>query len=75
MSVHEFKTQKKMQETEEMKTLPWTDEKTIPDIDDSEKYDWHEVGYSKYGRYMYCPKTKIKRGQTMGEFYGTGIVD
>ena len=75
MSVHEFKTQKKMQETEEMKTLPWTDEKTIPDIDDSEKYDWHQVGSSKYGRYMYCPKTKIKRGQTMGEFYGTGIVD
>ena len=29
----------------------------------------------KYGRLMYSPTLDKFRGQTMGEFYGSGIVD
>jgi len=81
--------------------LPTVKYEDIPDIDDQDKYEWHEflsvkqvrkgeikAGWphgepedrivtcdSKYGRSMYCPKTGIKRSQTMGEFYGGGVVD
>lgn len=75
MNIHAHKEQKKYTGSEELKnrkSIKWED---IPDINNAEKYDWHQVGDSKYGRFMYCPKTKIKRTQTMGEFYGTGIVD
>lgn len=30
---------------------------------------------TKYGRYMYSPSLDKLRGQTMGEFYGGGVVD
>jgi len=59
----------------EINKLPYVDEKTISDIDDGSKYEWVQVGTDKYGRCMYCLKTGIRRGQTMGEFYGGGIVD
>lgn len=75
MSVYDFKWQKKHPLTEEIKKIPLTDYKDIPDINDIEKYNWVQVGTDKYGRSMYCTKTKIRRSQTMGEFYEGGIVD
>lgn len=49
------------------------------DIDDP-KYDWKQcvrknANDYKYGRQMVSFTQKIRRGQTMGEFYGGGIVD
>lgn len=38
-------------------------------------FNWEYFGFEKYGRYAVCKNTLIKRGLTMGEFYGTGIVD
>lgn len=61
--------------TDEIKKIPLTKYEDIPDIDDIEKYNWVQVGTDKYGRSMYCTKTKIRRSQTMGEFYQGGIVD
>ena len=75
MSVHDFKWQVKHPLTEEIKKIPLTDYKDIPDINDTEKYNWVQVGTDKYGRSMYCTKTKIRRTKTMGEFYQGGIVD
>ncbi len=75
MSVHKFKWQVKHPLTEEIKKIPLTNYEDIPDIDDTEKYNWVQVGTDKYGRSMYCTKTKIRRSQTMGEFYQGGIVD
>jgi len=75
MSVHDFKWQVKHPLTEEIKKLPTIKYEDIPDIEDTEKYNWVQVGREKYGRSMYCTKTKIKRTQTMGEFYGAGVVD
>lgn len=42
--------------------------------------DWiqvisEEATDTKYGRLMYSPSLKVLRSTTMGEFYGTGIVD
>jgi len=59
----------------EIRKIPLTDYETIDDIDDGSKYEWVQVGQDKYGRCMYCLKTGIRRGQTMGEFYGGGVVD
>ncbi|GAL23048.1 hypothetical protein JCM19235_1349 [Vibrio maritimus] len=42
---------------------------------DSPVYDWEYFGTQKYGRYAVCKNTKIKRGLTMGEFYGESTVD
>jgi len=42
---------------------------------DDPKFDWEYFGDSKYGRYAFCRNTQIKRGLTMGEFYGTSSVD
>ena len=43
---------------------------------DSPQYDWEYFGKGeKYGRYAVCKNTNIKRGLTMGEFYGAGTVD
>ena len=75
MSVHNFKRQVKHPLTDEIKKIPLTNYQDIPDIDDTEKYNWVQVGGDKYGRQMYCTKTKIRRSQTMGEFYQGGIVD
>lgn len=76
MSVEDFKEQKRSNLTwDDVKHLPLTDYEDIEDINDTEKYKWEQIGREKYGRNMYCPKTKTLRTQTMGEFYGTGIVD
>jgi hypothetical protein len=75
MSVHNFKSQKRSTlKAEDVSHLPLLDYKDIEDID-SDKYEWEQVGTDKFGRNMYCPKTKTLRTQTIGEFYGTGTVD
>ena len=38
-------------------------------------YNWEYFGHDKYGRYAVCSRTGIRRGLTMGEFYGDGTVD
>jgi hypothetical protein len=58
-----------------IKELEIVDSKDLKDIDDPSIYNWYQIGNSKYGRFMYCPITNTKRTQTMGEFYGNGIVD
>ncbi len=75
MSVHNFKGQVKHPLTDEIKKIPLTRYQDIPDINDTKKYNWVQVGEGKYGRDMYCTNTKIKRSQTMGEFYQGNIVD
>ena len=75
MSVHNFKGQVKHPLTDEIKKIPLTRYQDIPDINHTKKYNWVQVGEGKYGRDMYCNNTKIKRSQTMGEFYQGGIVD
>jgi hypothetical protein len=75
MSVHNFKWQTKHPLTEEIKKIPLTEYQDIPDINNAKKHNWVQVGTDKYGRSMYCTKTKIRRTQTMGEFYQGGIVD
>jgi hypothetical protein len=60
---------------EAIKKLPYTEINTISDINNPDIHEWYEVGETKHGRVMYCPKTKIKRGLTMGEFYQTSTVD
>lgn len=46
---------------------------------DDKKYNWKMVYLSsndeKYGRIMISEKYKLRRGLTMGEFYGSGLVD
>jgi hypothetical protein len=42
----------------------------FPKYRDEEKYL-----YQKYGRSAFCLKTGIRRTLTMGEWYGTGVVD
>lgn len=46
---------------------------------DNEKYNWEMVvgkdNDEKYGRMMISRKYKLKRRQTMGEFYGSSPVD
>jgi hypothetical protein len=69
MSVNDFKWQVKHPLTDEIKRIPAISYKDIPDMDDTEKYNWVQVGTDKYGRSMYCTKTKIR------EFYQGGIVD
>ena len=74
MKTEEFKDRTPHTETEEMANAQWKETKELGDLNDK-KYNWIQVGRSKYGRYMYCTNTKVRRGQTMGEFYGSGIVD
>jgi hypothetical protein len=59
----------------EILKIPLTEIKNIPNINDGNIYEWYVVGSGKYGRLMYCPKTKILRGLTMGEFYENATVD
>lgn len=52
----------------------------VQDINNPEKYRWVSTmvnpnNDAKYGRNMFCLKTGILRGQTMGEFYETSTVD
>jgi len=75
MSVHDFKEQKRSSvKPEDIKHLPLVDYQDVENID-SDKYEWEQVGTGKFGRNMYCTKTKMLRTQTMGEFYGNAVVD
>ena len=58
-----------------IKELDLVDCKEVEDIDNPLIYNWYQIGDQKYNRFMYCPKTNTRRSQTMGEFYGNGIVD
>lgn len=46
-----------------------------PQADNGELHDWVMCGDDKYGRVMYCLKTKEFRHLTMGEFYENSTVD
>ncbi|MFD1675640.1 hypothetical protein [Alicyclobacillus fodiniaquatilis] len=81
-NVHDFQSQKKYQPVAEelarIRALPTMKYEDVPDVNNTEKYEWVQVQIgpdSKYGRVMFCLKTGIKRSQTMGEFYGTSTVD
>ena len=73
MKAEDFKDRVQHDKTSEMDKAPIVDKDKI-DLNDS-KYNWIQVGHTKYGRYMYCTNTHVRRNQTMGEFYGSGIVD
>jgi hypothetical protein len=73
MKAQDFRDRKRHDNTPDMQNAPRVDKDKI-DLDDP-KYNWIQVGHTKYGRYMYCTNTHVRRGQTMGEFYGSGIVD
>ena len=74
IKAQDFVDRPKHKLTDKINNLPEQDYKTFKNLDDP-KYDWIQVGNTKYGRSMYCRNTNIKRSQTMGEFYGGGIVD
>nr|QPI16168.1 MAG: hypothetical protein NIOZUU157_00050 [Virus NIOZ-UU157] len=74
MKVEEFKDRVRHDNASEMDNAPYKEASELGDLNNP-KYNWIQVGHSKYGRYMYCTNTKVRRGQTMGEFYGGGIVD
>ena len=78
-SITAFVDRKKYRPTEKqlaaIKATKRYDEKELPDFNDGSKYEWVQVGDEKYGRFMYCLKTGMHRHQTMGEFYGSGVVD
>ena len=82
-SIHNFGSRKRIQFgdpilnglTNEDMRLGSKDAKDMPDADNGDIHEWVEVGDSKYGRYMFCLKTKMCRHQTMGEFYGDSDVD
>ena len=63
------------EEYDRIKNIPLTKDDAIKDVDDGEIYEWVQIKGDKYGRSMYCLKTGIRRSNTMGEFYGSGIVD
>ncbi|ELA7322602.1 hypothetical protein Q9X98_004235 [Vibrio parahaemolyticus] len=42
---------------------------------DNPKFDWEYFGRQKYNRYAVCANTNVKRSLTMGEFYGSSVVD
>jgi hypothetical protein len=71
---HSFVDRQSTNYTEEIRNLPVIKESELGDLNDP-KYNWIMVGNDKYGRTMYCTNTNIRRGLTMGEFYGSGIVD
>jgi hypothetical protein len=61
-----------------MKDFCKADVNTMKDIDDP-IYNWKCIyprgSDEKYGRIMVSYEMKVWRNQTMGEFYGGGIVD
>ena len=73
MKAEDFKDRKQHSNTPDMDNAPRVDRDKI-DLNDP-KYNWIQVGHTKYGRYMYCTNTHVRRAQTMGEFYGSGVVD
>ena len=74
MKANDFVSRPKFRYTKEIQALKVVSHKTIENLDDP-KYNWRQYGYEKYDRTMYCTNTGIRRDQTMGEFYGSGIVD
>lgn len=79
MSVRDFKAQKvyepSVEELKKIKRSRLMKIEEIPDIDNTDIYEWVQIGRSKNVRFMYCMKTGIKRFCTMGEFYGASEVD
>ena len=73
MKAQDFKDRPRHDRTTKMEDAPRVDRDKI-DLDDP-KYSWIQVGHTKFGRFMYCTNTHVRRAQTMGEFYGSGIVD
>jgi len=73
MKAHDFKERPRHDKTKRMDNALFVKMEDL-DLDDP-KYNWIQVGYEKYGRFMYCTNNHIRRGLTMGEFYGGGIVD
>ncbi|KOF57845.1 MULTISPECIES: hypothetical protein [Clostridium] len=81
ISINDFKDQKHIAVDESK----WKEYKGYKDVDykdkqyDNPKYNWKMVYWEnndeKYGRIMVSEAFKLKRGLTMGEFYGTGVVD
>lgn len=64
----------------------WEEFMSYPKVDYEDKqyadpkYNWimcicDDARDTKYGRQMISVEYKLRRGQTMGEFYGSGIVD
>jgi hypothetical protein len=81
MSINNFKSQKHIavDETKWNEYLGYTKVDYNDKQYDDGKYNWKMVYCSdndeKYGRIMVSEEYKLKRGLTMGEFYGSGIVD
>ncbi len=74
MKAQDFVSRKKHSYTLQIEALPVVSYKDIENLNDP-KYNWKQYGTEKYNRTMYCSNTGIRRSQTMGEFYGSGIVD
>ena len=74
-NTNSFVHRKHHPKTQEIINAPCVKWQDLPDRDDKSKYNWIVVGTTKYGRDMWCTKTKIKRTQNMGEVYGGNIVD
>lgn len=49
-------------------------EKELDNISDP-AHNWEYFGTDKYGRYAVSESLGIRRGLSMGEFYGAGTVD
>ena len=75
MKYKDSKYKPTQQELERIDKLPFTDIARVNEIENPDVHEWYEIGEEKYGRRMYCPKTDIKRGTTMGEFYQNSTVD
>lgn len=75
MKYKESKHKPTEQELTRINMLPLTDLARIDEIENPDVHEWYEIGTEKYSRTMYCPKTDIKRGPTMGEFYQNATVN
>lgn len=73
VSEDEYKTILKILEERRKTKNIYTE--TYPEADNGELHDWVMCGDNKYGRIMYCLKTKEFRHLTMGEFYENSTVD
>jgi len=74
MKATDFRSRRKHRYTPEIEAMKTLKHESFENLDDP-KYNWIQVGHEKYNRCMYCTNTKVKRTQTMGEFYGAGVVD
>lgn len=81
MSINDFKDKTHMA----VNKAKWKEYQGYTNVDhkdkqyNDKKYEWKmvylETNDEKYGRIMVSEKFKIRRTLTMGEFYGSGIVD